>query len=101
MVAKSNILYCLVRRSAIGVACPLTSLPHKVANGARILVSKRLRDGNFVQYAKKILASGLDQDGDHCRSYVASSLFLGSLRLKRPFAAGIWTTRGSLPSTCW
>ena len=40
----------------------------QVANGARILVSKRLRDGNFVQYAKKILASGLDQDGDHCRT---------------------------------
>lgn len=51
MVYKPGIIYCLV------------------ANATRILVAKRLRDGNFVQYAKKILASGVDQDGDHCRSY--------------------------------
>jgi hypothetical protein len=80
MVAKSNILYCLV------------------ANGPRILVSKRLRDGNFVQYAKKILASGLDQDGDHCRSCVCF-VFVSSCSLL--LLPATWTTRGSLRSTCW
>ena len=45
----------------------------QVANGSRILVSRRGRDGNFVQFAKKILGSGVDQDGDHCRTYVDSS----------------------------
>jgi hypothetical protein len=45
-------------------------LAFKVANGGRILVSRRGRDGNFVQFAKKILGSGVDQDGDHCRTYV-------------------------------
>jgi hypothetical protein len=81
MVARSNILYCLV------------------ANGPRILVSKRLRDGNFVQYAKKILASGLDQDGDHCRSCVFVLVFCP---LFAHFALpATSTTRGSLRSTCW
>lgn len=51
MVNKSGILYCAV------------------ANGSRVLVSRRLRDGNFVQVAKRILTSGLELDGDHCRSY--------------------------------
>ncbi len=44
-----------------------------IANGKSVLVSKRLRDGNFVQYAKLIVASGLEQEGDHVRSYLDKS----------------------------
>lgn len=40
-----------------------------VAVGKAILVSCSVRDGNFVQYAKLIIASGVEEDGDHSRTY--------------------------------
>jgi hypothetical protein len=40
-----------------------------IANGKHILVAKKLKDGNFVQHAKLIVASSVEQDGDHVRSY--------------------------------
>jgi len=40
-----------------------------IANSKSVLVQHKIADGNFVQWAKLIVSSNLEQEGDHVRSY--------------------------------